>query len=71
MKVNGSSKILYPEDVGSIIIGTLREAASNNLSAPVLKAVLSVPAEFDARQRNYTRKAANLAGMCSQILTHF
>ncbi|XP_060551806.1 heat shock 70 kDa protein 13-like [Ruditapes philippinarum] len=63
VKVNGSSKILYPEDVGAIIISTLREAAANNLSAPVLKAVLSVPAEFDARQRNYTKKAANLAGL--------
>jgi stress 70 chaperone-associated protein len=67
VKVNGSSKILYPEDVGAIIISTLREAAANNLSAPVLKAVLSVPAEFDARQRNYTRKAANLAGIVTLI----
>lgn len=29
---------------------------------PVSKAVISVPAEFDERQRNYTIKAARLAG---------
>lgn len=63
VKVNGTVKILYPEDVGAIIIGTLREAAANNLSTPVTKAVLSVPAEFDARQRNHTKKAAMLAGL--------
>lgn len=62
MKVNETVKILYPEDVGAMIIGTLREAAANNLSTPVTKAVLSVPAEFDSKQRNHTKKAAILAG---------
>ena len=60
--VNGTVKRVYPEDIGAILIGTLRQAAANNLSAPVTKVVISVPAEFDQRQRNYTRKAANLAG---------
>lgn len=32
------------------------------LGVPVSKAVISVPAEFDERQRNYTIKAASLAG---------
>uniref|UniRef100_A0A671KE03 Heat shock 70 kDa protein 13 n=1 Tax=Sinocyclocheilus anshuiensis TaxID=1608454 RepID=A0A671KE03_9TELE len=30
---------------------------------PIDKAVISVPAEFDERQRNYTIRAANLAGL--------
>ncbi|KAL4231371.1 Heat shock 70 kDa protein 13 [Mactra antiquata] len=63
LKVNDTIKILYPEDVGAIIISTLREAAANNISAPVTKAVMSVPAEFDDQQRNYTKKAAILAGL--------
>lgn len=63
VKVNETTKILYPEDVGAIIIGTLREAAANNLSVPVTKAVMSVPAEFDNLQRNHTKKAAILAGL--------
>lgn len=59
---NDTVKHVYPEDVGAIIIGTLREAAANNLSVPVTKAVMSVPAEFNDMQRNYTKKAAILAG---------
>ena len=62
LNVNNTDRHLYPEDVGSIIISTLRSAAASNLSSPVTRAVLSVPAEFDQQQRNYTRKAAQLAG---------
>ncbi|XP_071089722.1 heat shock 70 kDa protein 13-like [Haliotis cracherodii] len=61
--VNGTEKKITPHDVGSIILDTLRLAAEANLSAPVSKAILSVPAEFDAMQRNYTIKAAALAGL--------
>ena len=62
LTVNNTEKHLYPEDIGSVIISTLRSAAASNLSSPVTRAVLSVPAEFDQQQRNYTRKAAELAG---------
>ena len=62
ININDTVKHVYPEDVGATIIGTLREAAINNLSAPVTKAVMSVPAEFDQVQRNFTKKAAILAG---------
>ncbi|KAJ8317457.1 hypothetical protein KUTeg_005361, partial [Tegillarca granosa] len=34
-----------------------------NLSAPVTKVVMSVPAEFDQSQRNYTKKAASMSGL--------
>lgn len=61
--MNGTVKPLYPEDVGAIIISTLREAAARNLSAPVTKAILSVPAEFNTEQRNHTHRAAILAGL--------
>ena len=54
--------LLSPEAIGSYIIKTLRETAVRNLSMLVTKAVMSVPAEFNKLQRNYTKRAAELAG---------
>ena len=62
VKVNGTDKKVLPEEVGSIIISSLKQAAERNLSTPVSKVILSVPAEFDDLQRNYTKKAASIAG---------
>lgn len=61
--VNGTEKLITPEDVGSYIIRELKNAAEKNLSSPVTKVVMSVPAEFDDLQRNYTIKAGHLAGV--------
>lgn len=61
--VNKTERRISPEEVGAVIISTLRTAAQQNLSAPVNKVVMSVPAEFDDMQRNYTRKAGSIAGM--------
>ncbi|KAK3601386.1 hypothetical protein CHS0354_037702 [Potamilus streckersoni] len=63
ISVNKTEKYVTPEDVGSIIISTLRKSAEHNLSTPVTKVVMSVPAEFDIMQRNYTKKAGTLAGL--------
>jgi len=63
VSVNKTEQRLYPEQIGSIIINLLKEAAQRNLSSPVTKVVLSVPAEFNQQQRNYTGKAANIAGI--------
>ncbi|MBN3316403.1 HSP13 protein, partial [Atractosteus spatula] len=41
----------------------MRKMAEKQLGVPISKAVISVPAEFDERQRNYTIRAANLAGL--------
>lgn len=62
VNVNKTEKRITPEQVGSVIISTLRKAAEANLSVPVNKVVMSVPAEFDPMQRNFTMKAASLAG---------
>lgn len=59
--VNG--KLISPEFVGSQILKTLRRTAEKNLTVPITKAVMSVPAEFDNIQRNFTRRAAQLAGI--------
>ncbi|XP_068126626.1 heat shock 70 kDa protein 13 [Hyperolius riggenbachi] len=52
-----------PEYIGSQLLLKLKKMAENYLDIPVSKAVISVPAEFDERQRNYTVRAANLAGL--------
>ncbi|XP_063299171.1 heat shock 70 kDa protein 13 [Pelobates fuscus] len=52
-----------PEYIGSQLLLKLKNIAETYLGIPVSKAVISVPAEFDERQRNYTVKAANLAGL--------
>lgn len=59
-----------PEHIGSQLLLKLKRMAEDNLGMPILKAVISVPAEFDERQRNATVKAANLAGDVS-LSQHF
>ncbi|XP_033641511.1 heat shock 70 kDa protein 13-like [Asterias rubens] len=58
-----NSDEVTPEYVGSCIVSELKTTAERNLGFKVNKVVLSVPAEFDEMQRNYTRKAAELAGL--------
>ncbi|XP_023083268.1 heat shock 70 kDa protein 13 [Piliocolobus tephrosceles] len=52
-----------PEYVGSRLLLKLKEMAEAYLGMPVANAVISVPAEFDLKQRNSTIEAANLAGL--------
>lgn len=58
---NGNNE-LTPEVIGSHILAQLKETAEDQLEAKVHRTVISVPAEFNELQRNYTRKAAELAG---------
>ncbi|XP_021111772.1 heat shock 70 kDa protein 13 isoform X2 [Heterocephalus glaber] len=51
-----------PEYVGSRLLLKLKQMAEEYLGMPVANAVISVPAEFDLKQRNSTVEAANLAG---------
>ncbi|KAJ0063601.1 hypothetical protein NL108_004428, partial [Boleophthalmus pectinirostris] len=50
-----------PEFIGSRLLLKMKKMAERQLGVPIQKAVISVPAEFDERQRNYTIRAANLA----------
>ncbi|XP_029026768.1 heat shock 70 kDa protein 13 [Betta splendens] len=52
-----------PEFIGSRLLLKMRKMAEQQLGVPIQKAVISVPAEFDERQRNYTVRAAALAGL--------
>uniref|UniRef100_W6NBY1 Heat shock 70 kDa protein 13 n=1 Tax=Haemonchus contortus TaxID=6289 RepID=W6NBY1_HAECO len=61
--LDSGNKVLYPEDIGSIIISYLRKSAEKRLKTPLKQVVISVPAEFGENQRNVTGKAAELAGM--------
>lgn len=54
---------ISPEMVGAEIIKRLRKAAEANLTIPVTKTVMAVPADFDEQQRNFTKQAAMLAGL--------
>uniref|UniRef100_A0A671KNP2 Heat shock 70 kDa protein 13 n=1 Tax=Sinocyclocheilus anshuiensis TaxID=1608454 RepID=A0A671KNP2_9TELE len=69
---NGSAEFLVstnstftvtPEFIGSRLLLKMKKMAERQLGIPIDKAVISVPAEFDERQRNYTIRAANLAGL--------
>ncbi|NXK85340.1 HSP13 protein, partial [Amazona guildingii] len=52
-----------PEYISSQLLLKLKRMAEDYIGMPVSKAVISVPAEFDERQRNSTVKAANIAGL--------
>ncbi|XP_030633075.1 heat shock 70 kDa protein 13 [Chanos chanos] len=52
-----------PEFIGSRLLLQMKKMAEKHLGVPIEKAVISVPAEFDDMQRNYTIRAANLAGL--------
>ncbi|NWS18366.1 HSP13 protein, partial [Pachyramphus minor] len=60
--INGTFQVT-PEQIGSQLLLKLKRMAEANLGVPISKAVMSVPAEFDERQRNATIEAANLAGL--------
>ncbi|KAF7652161.1 hypothetical protein LDENG_00100280 [Lucifuga dentata] len=69
---NGSAEFLIftntsftvsPEFIGSRLLLKMKKMAERQLGVPIHKAVISVPAEFDERQRNFTVRAANLAGL--------
>lgn len=61
--VNKTELRMSPEEIGSVIVKFLKNVAERNLTAPVTKCVMSVPAEFDEMQRNYTKKAGSIAGL--------
>lgn len=61
ISANGSFTVT-PEFIGSRLLLKMKKMAERRLGVPIKMAVMSVPAEFDERQRNYTVRAAQLAG---------
>ncbi|MCX8075934.1 MAG: molecular chaperone DnaK [Aquificaceae bacterium] len=52
-----------PEEVGAQVLKKLKEAAESYLGEKITKAVITVPAYFNERQRQATKDAGKLAGL--------
>ncbi len=52
-----------PAEVSSLILARMKQLAEDYLGTPVQRAVVAVPAYFDADQRQATRDAGSLAGL--------
>ncbi len=56
-------KSYRPEEIAAIILGQLKKAAESHLGHPVTRAVITVPAFYNERQRQATQDAGRLAGI--------
>lgn len=61
--IPAASKNYTPEEISSYILTELRAIAERHLGESVSKAVITVPAYFNNKQRQATRDAALIAGM--------
>ncbi|PAV89705.1 hypothetical protein WR25_01455 [Diploscapter pachys] len=59
----GKEKKLAAEEISSEVLKMMKKIAVNYLKEEVTKAVITVPANFDQRQRHATVEAAKLAGI--------
>jgi len=62
-RVSLGDKQLSPEEISSFILRELKQEAERQLGQPVRKAVITVPAFFNERQRKATQLAGELAGL--------
>ena len=58
-----SSRAVSPEEVSALILRELKRTAERFFRAPVTRAVITVPAWYDAAQRQATKDAAHIAGL--------
>jgi molecular chaperone DnaK len=63
VKVKLGDQEYRPQEISAMILRALRDRASQQLGAPVKKAVITVPAYFNDSQRQATREAGELAGL--------
>jgi molecular chaperone DnaK len=61
--LRADERVLSPEEVSAHILRELRGMAERFLGEPVAEAVITVPAWFDAAQRQATKDAAAIAGL--------
>lgn len=52
-----------PSQIGSMVLGKMKETAEGFLGRPVSKAVITVPAYFNDNQRQATKDAGKIAGL--------
>jgi molecular chaperone DnaK len=58
-----AGRAISPEEVSGLILRELKRIAERFLKAPVTHAVITIPAWFDAAQRQATKDAAQIAGL--------
>jgi len=61
--IPNAGKKVRPEEVAAHVLRKLKEAAEAFLGEPVKKAVITVPAYFNERQRQATKDAGKIAGL--------
>ncbi len=62
-RVRVGDRLLSPPEISALILKELKDRASAALGVSVERAVITVPAYFDDRERQATRDAARLAGL--------
>ncbi len=63
LKVPLGDKLFSPEEISSFILRELKLEGERELGRPISKAVITVPAFFNERQRKATQVAGGLAGL--------
>jgi len=61
--VEARGKKYSPSQIGSMVLGKMKETAENFLGRDVTKAVVTVPAYFNDSQRQATKDAGKIAGL--------
>src|SRR5207302_8809959 len=56
-----AGRTVSPEEVSALILRELRRTAERHFKAPVTRAVITIPAWYDAAQRQATKDAAATA----------
>jgi molecular chaperone DnaK len=56
-------KLCSPQEISAVVLGKMRDTASDFLGEPVTDAVITVPAYFDDAQRQATKDAGVVAGL--------
>ncbi len=59
----GTGRLISPEEVCALILQKLRKVAEAHFKKPVSRAVITIPAWYDAAQRQATKDAAQIAGI--------
>ncbi|MEE2900915.1 MAG: Hsp70 family protein [Myxococcota bacterium] len=68
--VSINERVFSPSELAGFILARIKAYASNHLKKPINRAVVAVPAYFNAEQKNAVIKAGELAGINIVRLVH-
>jgi molecular chaperone DnaK (HSP70) len=63
VRVDGTEKIFFPEEISAKILKKLKQTAETYLGCDVKNAVITVPAYFNDAQKEATKDAGKIAGL--------